>query len=143
MKIVCYAEPTENGLLLHYPSSSVKAELLHLWEGAKENYNGYLAVDLKKPYKSRTTGKGSQNNLFYALVTEICKETGNDIEDIKDYLKEKACARHSYPYEVNKMTGRIRPYSTTKVDTVQMAGLIEEAIQLCAELGIVDIEPIK
>ena len=142
MKIVCYAEPTENGLLLHYPSSSVKAELLHLWEGAKENYNGYLAVDLKKPYKSRTTGKGSQNNLFYALVTEICKETGNDIEDIKDYLKEKACARRSYPYEVNKMTGRIRPYSTTKVDTVQMAGLIEEAYQLCAELGIV-IEPIK
>ena len=137
MKIVCYAEPTENGLLLHYPSSSVKAELLHLWEGAKENYNGYLAVDLKKPYKSRTTGKGSQNNLFYALVTEICKETGNDIEDIKDYLKEKACARRSYPYEVNKMTGRIRPYSTTKVDTVQMAGLIEEAYQLCAELGII------
>ena len=142
MKIVCYAEPTENGLLLHYPSSSVKAELLHLWEGAKENYNGYLKVDLQKPYKSRTTGKGSQNNLFYALVTEICKETGNDIEDVKDYLKEKACARRSYPYEVNKMTGRIRPYSTTKVDTVQMAGLIEEAYQLCAELGIV-IEPIK
>ena len=137
MKIVCYTEPTENGLLLHYPSASVKAELLHLWEGAKENYNGYLAVDLKKPYKSRTTGKGSQNNLFYALVTEICKETGNDLEDIKDYLKEKACARRSYPYEVNKMTGRIRPYSTTKVDTVQMAGLIEEAYQLCAELGIV------
>ena len=136
MKIVCYAEPIENGLLLHYPSASVKAELLHLWEGAKENYNGYLAVDLKKPYKSRTTGKGSQNNLFYALVTEICKETGNDMEDIKDYLKEKACARRSYPYEVNKMAGRIRPYSTTKVDTVQMAGLIEEAYQLCAELGI-------
>ena len=137
MKIVCYAEPTENGLLLHYPSASIKAELLHLWEGAKDKYNGYLAVDLKKPYKSRTTGKGSQNNLFYALVTEICKETGNDIEDVKDYLKEKACARRSYPYEVNKMTGRIRPYSTTKVDTVQMAGLIEEAYQLCAELGIV------
>ena len=137
MKIVCYAEPTENGLLLHYPSTSVKAELLHLWEGAKENYNGYLKVDLQKPYKSRTTGEGSQNNLFYLLVTEICKETGNDIEDIKDYLKEKACARRSYPYEVNKMTGRIRPFSTTKVDTVQMAGLIEEAYQLCAELGII------
>lgn len=137
MKIVCYAEPIENGLLLHYPSKEIKQQILHLWEGAKENYNGYLKVDLQKPYKSRSTGKGSQNNLFYALVTEICKETGNDIEDIKDYLKEKACARRSYPYEVNKMTGRIRPYSTTKVDTVQMAGLIEEAYQLCAELGII------
>ena len=135
MKIVCYAEPTENGLLLHYPSASVKAELLHLWEGAKENYNGYLAVDLKKPYKSRTTGKGSQNNLFYLLVTEICKETGNDIEDVKDALKEKAIKR-GYPYKINKLTGRLRPASTTKVNTVEMGYLIDEAKQECAELGI-------
>jgi hypothetical protein len=137
MKIVCLAEPTENGLLLHYPSKEIKQQILHLLEGAKEKYNGYLKVDLQKPYKSRTTGEGSQNNLFYLLVTEICKETGNDIEDVKDYLKERACARRSYPYVINNMTGRIRPYSTTKVDTVQMAGLIEEALQLCAELGIV------
>ena len=135
MKIVCYAQPTENGLLLNYPSKEIKQQILHLWEGAKENYNGYLKVDLQKPYKSRTTGKGSQNNKFYALVTEICKETGNDIEDVKDALKEKAIKR-GYPYRVNKLTGRLRPYSTTEINTVEMSYLIEEAIQECAELGI-------
>ena len=135
MKIVCYAQPTEDGLLLHYPSKEIKQQIQHLWEGAKENYNGYLKVDLQKPYKSRTTGKGSQNNKFYALITEICKETGNDLEDVKDALKEKAIKR-GYPYRVNKLTGRIRPYSTTEINTVEMSYLIEEAIQECSELGI-------
>lgn len=136
MKIVCYTEPTEKGFLLHYPSLAVKSELLHLWEGAKKKYNGYLTLTLDKPYKSRTTGEGSQNNKFYALVTEICKETGNDIEDVKDALKERAIKR-GYPYRCNELTGKIKPYSTTQVNTVEMGYLIDEAIQLCSELGIV------
>jgi len=141
MKIVCYTEPKENGLLLHYPSQSVKAELLHLWQGAKKKYNGYLTLTLDKPYKARTTGKGSQNNLFYALVTEICKETGNDLEDVKDALKERAIKR-GYPYKVNPINKQIKPFSTTQVNTIEMGYLIDEAKQLCAELGIVlpDIE---
>ena len=137
MKVCCYTEKTENGIIFQFPSKAVKQKMLDLFELAREKSNGYMTIDFGRVYKSRTTGEGSQNNLFYALCTEICKETGNDLEDVKDALKEKACARRSYPYEVNKMTGRIRPYSTTKVDTVQMAGLIEEAYQLCAELGII------
>ena len=138
MKIVCYAEPTENGLLLHYPSKEIKQQLLHLWKGAKENYNGYLAVDLKKQYKSRSS---EQNRLFWGMVQQIASETGNDLEDIEQALKERACNR-GFPYRINKMTGRIKPYSMTECDTVQMGYLIDETIQLCAELGIV-IEPIK
>lgn len=137
MKIVCYTEPTEKGLLLHYPSLAVKQKMIETYNLAKEKSNGYMTVDIARVYKSRTTGEGSQNNKFYALVTEICKETGNDLEDVKDALKERACARRGYPYTINKLTGKMRPYSTTKINTVQMAGLIEEAIQLCAELGIV------
>lgn len=114
-----------------------KATLHSICQLCKEKHKGAIKVELSAPYKSRTTGKGSQNNKFYALVTEICKETGNDLEDVKDALKERACARRGYPYTINKLTGKMRPYSTTKINTVQMAGLIEEAIQLCAELGIV------
>lgn len=136
MKVCCYTEPTEKGLLLHYPSLSIKNELLHLYEGVKQKYNGYMTLTLDKPYKSRTTGEGSQNNKFYALVTEICKETGNEIEDVKDAIKERAIKR-GYPYSINKITGTIRPYSTTKVNTVEMSYLIDEAIQVCAEYGIV------
>lgn len=136
MKVVCYVEPKENGLFLKYPSLSVKSELLHLWEGVKDKYNGFMTLTLDKPYKSRTTGEGSQNNLFYALVTDICHETGNDIEDVKDALKERAIKR-GYPYKVNPINNQIKPLSTTMVNTVEMGYLIDEAIQLCAELGIV------
>lgn len=136
MKVCCYAEPMEKGLFLHYPTKAVKAEIEHLYQGAREKYNGYMTVTLDKPYKSRTTGEGSQNNLFYALVTEICKETGNDLEDVKDALKERAIKR-GYPYKINPINNQIKPFSTTQVNTVEMGYLIDEAIQLCAELGIV------
>ena len=135
MKIIAYTELTENGLLIHYPSLEIKSELKNLYERSKEKYNGYFKIDIQKPYPNRTTGEGSQNNKFYALVTEICKETGNDLEDVKDALKERAIKR-GYPYTVNKLTGRIRPASTTEVNTLEMSYLIEEAIQECAELGI-------
>jgi hypothetical protein len=135
MKIIAYTELTENGLLIHYPTKDIKAEILHLYQTSKEKYNGYFKIDIQKPYPNRTTGEGSQNNKFYALVTEICKETGNDIEDVKDALKERAIKR-GYPYKINKLTGRIRPASTTEVNTLEMGYLIEEAIQECAELGI-------
>ena len=135
MKVCCYTEQTENGLLFHFPSLAVKQKMLDVFNLAKEKSNCYMTVDFGRVYKRRTTGKGSQNNKFYALVTEICKETGNDLTDVKDYLKERAIKR-GYPYSVNKMTGRIRPASTTEINTVEMSYLIDEAIQLCAELGI-------
>ena len=135
MKIIAYTELTDNGLLIHYPSLEIKSELKNLYERSKGKYNGYFKIDIQKPYPNRTTGEGSQNNKFYALVTEICKETGNDITDVKDALKERAIKR-GYPYTVNKLTGRIRPASTTEVNTLEMSYLIEEAIQECAELGI-------
>ena len=135
MKVCCYTEKTEKGILFQFPSKAVKQKMLDLFELAREKSNGYMTIDFGLVYKSRTTGEGSQNNLFYELCTEICKETGNDLEDVKDALKERAIKRN-YPYSVNKLTGRIRPYSTTQVDTKQMSALIEEALQLCAELGI-------
>ena len=129
MKVCCHTEKTENGIIFQFPSKAVKQKMLDLFELAREKSNGYMTIDFGRVYKSRTTGKGSQNNLFYELCTEICKETGNDITDVKDYLKERAVKR-GYPYEINKLTGRIRPYSTTRVDTKQMSALIEETLQM-------------
>lgn len=136
MKAVVQIESYDNGkLVLFSPDFGVKSALKRIYDTCQK-YSGYAKVEITPPYKSRTTGEGSQNNKFYALVTEICKETGNDLDDVKEALKERACARRNYPYTINKLTGKMRPYSTTKIDTVQMSGLIEEAIQLCAELGI-------
>lgn len=135
MKAIVQIESYDNGkLVLFSPDFGVKSALKRIYDTCQK-YSGYAKVEITPPYKSRTTGEGSQNNKFYALVTEICKETGNDLEDIKDYLKERAVKR-GFPYRVNPLTNQIKPFSTTKVNTVQMSYLIEEAIQLCAELGI-------
>lgn len=135
MKIVCYAEGQEKGLLLHYPSMSVKAEMLYLLEGVKEKYNGFMTVTIDKPYKSRTTGRGSQNNLFWKLVQIICNENGDDPKEIERDLKIKAIAK-GYPYHVSKITGLPVPESTTKINTVEMSYLIDTAYEVIAFLGI-------
>lgn len=135
MKIVCYVEPKENGLFLKYPSLSVKSELLHLWEGVKDKYNGFMTLTLDKPYKSRTTGEGSQNNLFWKLVQIICNETGEDPKEIEREIKLKAIAK-GYPYHVSKITGEPIPESMTKINTVEMSYLIDTAYEIIAFLGI-------
>ena len=135
MKFVCYTMPAEKGLLLQYPSESIKQEILHLWEGGKEKYNGFLSVELKNPYKSRTTGKGSQNNLFWKLVQYITDETGEDPQEIERTLKMKAIGR-GYPYHTSKISGQPVPESMTKINTVEMSYLIDTAYEVIAFLGI-------
>ena len=132
MKVCCYAEPMEKGLFLHYPTKAVKAEIEHLYQGAKEKYNGYMTVTLDKPYKSRSN---EQNRMFWGIVQQIATETGNDLDDIEEAVKERALKR-GYPATANKLTGRPKPLSMTKVNTVEMGYLLDEVMQLCAELGI-------
>jgi hypothetical protein len=132
MKVCCYAESMEKGLFLHYPTKAVKAEIEHLYQGAKEKYNGYMTVTLDKPYKSRSN---EQNRMFWGIVQQIATETGNDLDDIEEAVKERALKR-GYPATANKLTGRPKPLSMTKVNTVEMGYLLDEVMQLCAELGI-------
>lgn len=132
MKVCCYAEPMEKGLFLHYPTKAVKAEIEHLYQGAREKYNGYMTITLDKPYKSRSN---EQNRMFWGIVQQIATETGNDLDDIEEAVKERALKR-GYPATANKLTGRPKPLSMTKVNTVEMGYLLDEVMQLCAELGI-------
>ena len=136
MKVCCYAEPMEKGLFLHYPSKAVKAEIEHLYQGVKDKYNGYMTVTLDKPYKSRSN---EQNRMFWGIVQQIATETGNDLDDIEEAVKERALKR-GYPATANKLTGRPKPLSMTKVNTVEMSYLIDTAYEVCAFLGIV-LEP--
>ena len=129
----------EKGLFLHYPTKAVKAEIEHLYQGAKEKYNGYMTITLDKPYKSRTTGEGSQNNLFWKLVQYISNENGEEPKIVERDLKVKAIAK-GYPYHVSKITEQPEPESMTKINTVEMSYLIDTAYEVCAFLGIV-LEP--
>lgn len=110
--------------------------LIPLFQFCTEKKDSNIKCTFSVPYKSRTTGKASQNNKIWAIITEIAKETDNDLEDVENYAKERAMAR-GYPYKINRMNGRPMPLSMTEIDTVQASILIETLQQLAAELGIV------
>ena len=133
MKVCCYAEPKAEGVLLHYPSLAVKGELIKICNYAKEKSGGYVTFDITRVYKARSN---LQNRFFWGVLQQIAQETGNDLEDVEEAVKDRALKR-GYPSKANKLTGRLKPLSMTKVNTVEMGYLLDEVIQLASELGIV------
>ena len=101
----------------------------------EKKYSGYVQIEISPPYKKRTTGELSQNNLVWRLITLIANETGNDIHDVEAAAKERAIKR-GYPYHVNGITGRLTPSSMTEINTVEAGYLIDELHAICDEMGI-------
>lgn len=134
MKIESFSHK-DGTLLLSVSDYGVRAMLKGLTEWCQKKYGGFIQLDLSPPNKSRTTGKGSQNNLIWQLITLIAQETGNDLLDVEEAAKERACKR-GYPYKLNKITGRAKPVSMTEISTVEASYLIDELYQICSELGI-------
>lgn len=133
-KIESYS--TKDGtLLLSLPSYETRTLLKGIVDLCEKKHGGYLQAELSPPYKSRTTGKDSQNNKIWAMITEIARETGNDITDIEEYVKLQAVKR-GYPFKVNRLTGAIKPKSMAKINTVEASYLIDELYALAGEYGI-------
>ena len=133
MKVMCRAELTDSGLVLLFPSVSVRDEMTRLCRAVGEKFGGYIVAELKKPYNSRTN---QQNKMFWAIVQMIAEDTGADLDDVETEVKKRAI-RRGYPYEVNRLTNEPKPVSMSTVNTVEMGYLIDEAEQLAAEQGVI------
>lgn len=121
-------------LTLSTTDSAIKVLIKELTETSRDKSGGYLRVDMS-PYKQRSTGKYSQNNLIWKLITEISEYTGYDLVFVEDYAKKKAIPR-GYPYKINPFTGEMRPASMTEIDTEEAGHLIEALYQIISELEI-------
>ena len=126
-------------LLLFVNDWSVRAMLKGLVELCESKYSGFIKLEMTPPYKSRSTEKGGQNRHIWGHIQQIAQETGNDVSDIEDYIKQKA-TRRGYPVHQNKLTGEIKPVSMTTINTVEAGYLIDELHQLASELEIVLME---
>lgn len=136
--VILQYQEIEGMLCFSKPSAEFMFRVQQVLDKCKDKNNGYVAVTLDKPRKPRTTGEGSQNNLFWELCTKIANEVGDDSDGMRDTengIKMRALSR-GYPFRVNKLTGEKVPESMTKVDTVQMSYLIDTAYQICSELNI-------
>lgn len=138
MKIVTKMIYDDDNLVLQLPSEPYRTKLLSILEKCEDKCSGFVSVDIERPYKKRTTGEGSQNNLFWKLVTIIANEVGDDSEGMRDTeqgIKMRALSK-GYPFKVSKITGEKVPSSMRNINTVEMSYLIDTAYQVCAELDI-------
>lgn len=94
----------------------------------------YFNVTIDKPHKPRSTGPGSQNHKLNGIIQMVCKETGNDFDTVKGYVKHQAMAM-GYPFDT--IGGVAVPWSEARSSVDQCSLLIQAALQLAAELGIV------
>lgn len=101
----------------------------------RDKNNGYVLVTLQPPKRPRTTGKESQNAHLNGHVMQICNETGNDYDSVKNAVKMLAVESMGYPYKT--IGGQIVPQRERDCSTDECALLIEAAHVLAADLGII------
>jgi len=101
-----------------------------------------VVVEIKAQTKTRTTGERSQNHHLNGHIQQICEETGNDFQDVKEYIKSKAVSM-GYPMLIIKGQVVVNPYgeprgiSEADSSTSECALLIEQTHMLASEYGII------
>ena len=99
---------------------------------------------ISTPRKIRSTGQWSQNHHLNGHCMQISRETGQDFEGVKLYIKRMAIPR-GLPLKTKPdgdiilsiIDGGPVPISEVDMDTIQCGWCIEELHILAAELGII------
>lgn len=94
-----------------------------------------VSAKIAKPFKPRSTGKGSQNSHAWGHCAQIARELGAEVWEVEYVAKVRAIKRG---YPVSTKLGV--PKSQADISTEECGYLIEEYHQLAAENGITLIE---
>ena len=111
------------------------ANIKHELRKCRDKYGDYVLVTMQPPKRPRTTGAGSQNHHLNGHILQICNETGNDYDSVKDAIKMIAVENMGYPYKT--IGKKIVPLRERESSTDECAKLIEAAHLLAADLGII------
>ena len=111
------------------------ANIKHELRKCRDKYGDYVLVTMQPPKRPRTTGKDSQNHLLNGILVQICEETGNDYDSVKDAVKMIAVEHLAYPYKT--IGGKIIPQRERDCSIEECSKLIEAAQMLAADLGII------
>ena len=123
---IAFAVPTDTAI-----REAIRRELTK----CRDKHNDYVLVTIASPKRPRTTGDGSQNHHLNGHIMQICAETGNDYDAVKNAVKMIALEQMGYPY--TDFHGVITPKSESESSTDECAKLIEAAHILAADLGII------
>lgn len=123
---IAFEPPADSGA-----QEAIKREL----RKCRDKHNDYVLVTIQPPKRPRTTGEGSQNHHLNGHIMQICNETGNDYDTVKQAVKMIAVENMGFPYRT--IAGRIIPQHESESSTDECAKLIEAAHVLAADLGII------
>ena len=123
---IAFEPPADDGA-----NANIKREL----RKCRDKHNDYVLVTIQPPKRPRTTGKDSQNHLLNGIIVQICEETGNDYDSVKDAVKMIAVEQFAYPYKT--IGGKIIPQRERDCSVEECSKLIEAAQMLAADLGII------
>ena len=123
---IAFEPPADDGA-----NANIKREL----RKCRDKHNDYVLVTMQPPKRPRTTGEDSQNHLLNGIIVQICEETGNDYDSVKDAVKMIAVEQFAYPYKT--IGGRIIPQRERDCSVEECSKLIEAAQMLAADLGII------
>jgi hypothetical protein len=115
--------------------SRARTNIKHELHKCRDKHNGFVLLTLQPPKKPRTTGEGSQNHHLNGHIMQICNETCNSYNAVKNEIKRIAVEKMGYPYE--EINGHIYPKGESESSTDECAKLIEASHLLAADLGIV------
>lgn len=90
-----------------------------------DNWLGHTGqIEIKKYKKTRTN---EQNRMYWDYITKICEETGDNVGDMHEYLKNTLLP----PRITTVMDKEIKlPPTTTKLNTKEFTEYIEKIIAL-------------
>lgn len=111
------------------------ANIKHELRKCRDKYGDYVLVTMQPPKRPRSTGKDSQNHLLNGIIVQICEETGNDYDSVKDAVKMIAVEQLAYPFKT--IGGKIIPQRERDCSVEECSKLIEAAQMLAADLGII------
>ena len=134
--VILHRECVKGHIAFAVPSDTVIREAIRReLTKCRDKHNNYVLVTIASPKRPRTTGDGSQNHHLNGHIMQICAETGNDYEAVKNAVKMLAVEQMGYPY--TDFHGVITPKGEHKSSTDECAKLIEAAHLLAADLGII------
>ncbi|MFC2602303.1 MAG: hypothetical protein ACFNX0_00155 [Treponema sp.] len=115
--------------------NAIKQRIAAVLSYCKSKHNDYVLLTLESPKRPRSTGAFSQNHHLNGHIMQICNETGNSYEAVKNAVKMIAVEQMEYPY--TDFHGVITPKPESECSTEECAKLIEASHILAADLGLI------
>lgn len=128
---LCFTLPEDEG---------IKHKLAEVLGMCRDKFNDRVLLTVSTPKNTRTL---KQNALFHVYCQRVHDYTGQDIDSIKTYCKQRAVER-GYPVcrdELGEIiidiaTDKPLPVSSRDASTTDLSLLIDEIEMLAADMGI-------